>query len=306
MIKIIGTDRSVFATPDKSSRTKPMKHAIPALVIAAAMALALPAYAQNVDFSSMFGGPSPPAPPNYRAPKQADSKSGLPDWSGVWFPHEGPLFDPTAFDQPGNKGKEAHDIRQYPPYNAEWEAKYVKKLEENKQGVPTDPVASCLPGGMPRVVSAPFPLEFVIQPRRVTILSEAEQARRIYADGSNHPSADELDPSYMGHSIGHWEGDTLVVDTVGIRSESVYDVTAAPHSDKVHVVERIRRISPTQIENVLTIHDPVAFTKPWVVKRRYDLKPDWRINEYVCQDNNRNPIKDDGSTDFIAPGQPKH
>ena len=77
----------------------------------------------------------------------------------------------------------------------------------------------------------------------------------------------------------------------------VPSVSAAPHSDKVHEIERIRRISPTQIEDVMTIEDPVAFTKPWVVTRRYDLKPTWDIQEYVCEDNNRNPIKSDGTTE---------
>ena len=273
-----------------------MKAPIRALLSgAAALALAAPAltssaWAQNA--------PSPPAPANYKAPVQKDSKMGLPDWSGVWNPHERNMFDPTAFDRPENKGKGAQDLREYPPYNAQWEARYVKKLAENAQGLPTDPTASCRPGGMPRIMTTPYPMEFVIQPDRVVILHEiSSQVRRIYTDGRKHPAPDDLDPTYMGHSIGHWEGDTLVVDTVGVKGDTVYDVSAAPHSDKVHEVERIRRISPTQIEDVMTIEDPVAFTKPWVVTRRYDLKPTWDIQEYVCEDNNRNPIKPDGTTE---------
>jgi hypothetical protein len=260
------------------------------LMAAATIALAGPASAQNA--------PSPPAPANYHAPKQSDSKMGLPDWSGVWNPHERNMFDPTAFDRPENKGKGAQDIREYPPYNKEWEAKYEAKLKMNSQGIPTDPTASCRPGGMPRIMTTPYPMEFVIEPGRVVILHEiSSQVRRIYTDGRGHPPADELDPTYMGHSIGHWEGDTLVVDTVGVKGDTVYDVSAAPHSDKVHEVERIRRISPTQIQDVMTIEDPVAFTKPWVVTRLYDLKPNWQIQEYVCEDNNRNPIKPDGTTE---------
>jgi hypothetical protein len=268
-----------------------MKPGILSLAAAAAViALAGPALAQNA--------PSPPAPANYKAPRQADSRSNLPDWSGVWNPHERNMFDPTAFDRPENKGKGAQDIREYPPYNAEWEARYVRKLKDNAAGIPGDPTASCRPGGMPRIMTTPYPMEFVIQPDRVVILHEiSSQVRRIYTDGRKHPPADELDPTYMGHSIGHWEGDTLVVDTVGMRGDTVYDVSAAMHSDKVHEVERIRRISPTQIEDVMTIEDPVAFTKPWVVTRLYDLKPTWQIAEYICEDNNRNPIKPDGTTE---------
>jgi len=229
----------------------------------------------------------------------------LPDWSGVWNPHERNIFDPTAFDAPGNKGKGAQDIREWPPYKPEWEARYVKKLAENKAGLPTDPTASCRPGGMPRIMTTPYPMEFVIQKDRVVVLLEiSSQVRRIYTDGRKHPTGDDLDPTYMGHSIGHWEGDTLVVDTVGMRGDTVFDVTAAMHSDQVHEIERIRRISPTQIQDIMTIEDPVAFTKPWVVTRLYDLKPTWQITEYVCEDNNRNPIRDDGTTAFLPPSKP--
>jgi hypothetical protein len=237
----------------------------------------------------------------YAAPRAA-SAPGRPDWSGVWNPHERNMFDPAAFDRPENKGKGAQDMREYPPYNAEWEAKYEKKLAENKAGLPTDPTASCRPGGMPRIMTTPYPMEFVVLPDRVMVIHEAwSQVRRIWTDGRGHPKPDDLDPTYMGDSIGHWDGDTLVVDTVGMRGDTVFDVSAAPHSDQIHEVERIRRLSPTLIEDVMTLTDPVAFTKPWVVKRTYDLKPDWRITEYICEDNNRNPIQADGTTAFLPP-----
>ena len=109
----------------------------------------------------------------------------------------------------------------------------------------------------------------------------------------------------MGHSIGHWEGDTLVVDTVGMRGDTVFDVSAAPHSDKIHVTERLRRLSPTKFEDRITVEDPVAFTKPWEIVRTYDLKPDWQIIEYVCEENNRNPILADGTTGFLPPRPPE-
>jgi hypothetical protein len=236
----------------------------------------------------------------------SDSPANLPDWSGVWNPHlsGGLMFDPTAMQRPENrdKGSGGANMREWPPYNAQWEARYEAVLARNKAGLPTDPTASCRPGGMPRIMTTPYPMEFVIQKDRVTVLLEiSSQVRRIYTDGRKHPAPDDLDPSYMGHSIGHWEGDTLVVDTVGMRGDTVYDVTAAPHSDQVHEVERIRRISPTQIQDIMSIDDSVAFTKPWVITRLYDLKPDWEIREYVCEDNNRNPINEDGSTGFITP-----
>ena len=237
----------------------------------------------------------------------AEMPSPVPDWSGVWNPHERNMFDPAAFTDPRNNGKTiAADIREYPPYKPEWEARYQQKLRDNAAGIPGDPTASCRPGGMPRIMTTPYPMEFVIQPDRVLVLMEiSSQVRRIYTDGRKHPTGDDLDPTYMGHSIGHWEGDTLVVDTVGMRGDTVYDVSAAMHSDKVHEVERIRRISPTQMEDLMTIEDPVAFTKPWVVRRTYDLKPTWQIAEYICEDNNRNPIKADGTTETgVVSAQP--
>src|SRR3569623_1354195 len=111
-------------------------------------------------------------------------------------------------------------------------------------------------------MGTPFPLEFVIQPDKVMIEFEAySQVPRIYTDGRKHPA--DLDPSYNGDSIGHWEGDTLVVDTVGLRGDTVFDVSGAPHSDAMHVVERIRRVSKDSIEDRIVIEDPKALTKPW-------------------------------------------
>ena len=244
------------------------------------------------------------APAGYTAPRIKQVPASRPDWAGVWSPAEPNLFDPAVYTDPRTPtGVEAASfLREYPPYNAEWEAKYVERLKQNAAGVPTDPSASCKPTAMPRVMATPYPMEWVIEPNRVVLLHEnSSQVRRIWTDGRGHPSADDLDPTYEGHSIGHWEGDTLVVDTVGMRGDTVYDVSAAPHSDQVHVVERISRISPTKMEDLLTVTDPIAFTRPWVVRRTYDLKPDWTIIEYFCADNNRNPINADGSTGFLRP-----
>ncbi len=129
-------------------------------------------------------------------------------------------------------------------------------------------------------MTTPYPLEFIIQPGRVMVLHEAySQMRRIYTDGRAHPA--ELDPTYNGHSVGHWEGDTLVVDTVGLRGDTVFDVTGAPHSDAIHVVERIRRTNATTPEDRIVVEDSKAMSKPWPVVRTYSLRPDWELTEYV-------------------------
>lgn len=245
--------------------------------------------------------------PGYVAPRAAPLATTLPDWSGLWVDYgKNPnLFDPAALDRPENKGRAMMAMRDFPPYNAEWEAIYEKQLHRTTAGTPNDPDASCRPPSMPRIMTTPYPFEIVFERNRVDILLEiSSQVRRIWTDGRPHTSAYDLDPTYNGESIGHWDGDTLVVDTAGLRGDTVYDFSAAPHSDQVHEVERIRRISPTLLRDEMTITDPVAFTKPWVVTRLYEQKPDWHILEYVCEDNNRNPPTAEGSPGFTPQGAP--
>jgi len=240
----------------------------------------------------------------YGAGAQAAS---LPDWSGVWFPHERNLFDPSALPAAQRQVKdtasslfEASYERMYPPYRPEYEARYEKKLKDTNEGRASDPTAACVPPGFPRIMGTPYPLEFVVEKGRVMMLFEAySQVRRIYTDGTKHP--DDLDASYNGHSIGHWEGDTLVVDTVGLRGDTVFDVSGAPHSDAMHVTERIRRTGPDILEDRMVVEDPKALTRPWTVVRTYERKPSWKIAEYVCEENQRNPILPDGSTGFLGP-----
>jgi hypothetical protein len=145
---------------------------------------------------------------------------------------------------------------------------------------------------MPRFMVASYPLEILQGPGQVTVIAEwSSQVRRIFTDGRPHPPADELDPTFNGHSIGRWEGDTLVVDTVGIRGDTSFDATPLQHSDQIHVAERFRLRDPKTLEVVMTITDAVAFARPWVVTRVYARGgPELQIMEYVCEENNRDII----------------
>lgn len=233
--------------------------------------------------------------------------AALPDWSGVWNPRERNLFDPAALKPEERKTKdtgsslfEASYLRMYPPYRPDYEARYEKRLKDTAAGIGSDPTAGCLPPGFPRIMGTPYPLEFIVQPGQVTILFEAfSQTRRIFTDGRAHPA--DLDPTYNGHSVGHWDGDTLVVDTVGLRDDTVFDVSGAAHSDALHVTERIRRVSADSIEDKMLIEDAKALTRPWAVTRTYERRPDWQMAEYVCEENQRNPVQVDGSTGFVGP-----
>ncbi len=106
--------------------------------------------------------------------------------------------------------------------------------------------------------------------------------REIFTDGRAHPP--DPDPTYMGNPVGHWEGDTLIVDTIGFNDKTWLDQVGHPHSDALHLVERIRRIDAKTLQDDLTIEDPKAFTKIWMGRQIYDLKPGWTIGEYICED----------------------
>ncbi len=229
----------------------------------------------------------------------------LPNWSGLWNPVGGLIFDLSTADPKGNTTPQPGD-REYPPYNAEWEAKYQAKLDRALAGYFTDSITNCLPHGMPRLMGGiPGPLEFVVTPEVTFIIWEwGSQHRRIYTDGRGHLPEDERFDSWAGHSIGHWEGDTLVVDTVSMRGDTPYDRTGAPHSDRVHLVERMRLVDPNTLENDMTIEDPVAFTKPWHVNRRYRRIPaDTFVSDVICLESQHSPIVD-GQTQFILPNDP--
>jgi hypothetical protein len=138
----------------------------------------------------------------------------------------------------------------------------------------------CFPPGMPRLYLQPFPMEIVQVPGRVIMLFEFSHfIRQIYTDGRKHNT--DLGPTWMGDSIGHWEGDTLVVDTIGFNDKTWLDRGGHPHSTDLHLVERIRRVD----QNDLTIEDPKAYTKPWGAQLTFQLRPTWNITEMVCEDN---------------------
>ncbi len=144
-------------------------------------------------------------------------------------------------------------------------------------------------------------MEIIQKPQQMTIIAEWEsQVRRVFLDGRKHPA--ELDPTFNGHSIGHWEGKTLVVDTVGLRADTVFDQSGIRHSDRLHLIERFTLVQPDTIELQITADDPVAFYQPWVVKKVYKRAPGAEIMEYVCAENNRNPIGPDGVVGTILKG----
>ena len=202
----------------------------------------------------------------------------LPDWSGVWDADWAGLFGAPQ-PQPTLTPDYAAKLKAY---------KDSQKNGENVQGA----VANCLPPGIPGIMSQPYPLEFLFTPGKVTIVIEAyNQMRRVYTDGRGHPADPE--PLWYGHSIGHWEGDTLVVDTVGF--DPATDIgPGLHHSDRMHVVEKIRQVKDGRMEITTTIEDPEALAQPWTFTRAYIRHKDWDIKEYICEQNNHDAADDKG------------
>jgi hypothetical protein len=147
-----------------------------------------------------------------------------------------------------------------------------------------DPILNCLPPGVPRIMLIPFPMQVIQIPGEVVMLFEYDHyIRHIYLDRREHPK--ELDLTWMGDSIGSWGGDTLVVDTNGLNDKTWLDQVGHPHSDALHVVERIRRIDHDTLQDDLTIDDPKAYKKSWTGVQVFKRKPSWHLLEYICADN---------------------
>lgn len=235
----------------------------------------------------------------------------LPDWSGVWQ-----MVGPTIFDaatvEPKNGRAGDAGVRERPPYNAEWEAIYLKNIDAVKKGLYPDPLTNCgVPAGFPRVMNVPDVYEFAMTPQQVWILTEnGPNIVRIYTDGRQHPKPEDRWATYTGDSVGHWEGDTLVFDTIALKGASekdtIIDRTGLVLSDQMHVVTRMRKVDENTLEAQMVLEDPKALTKPWNVTKRYrHLPAGTRVYDYACAENNRNPVTESGQTLTLGPdGKP--
>jgi hypothetical protein len=171
-----------------------------------------------------------------------------------------------------------------PKYLAEWQARQKASHEADLRGQPIyGGYAQCLPDGMPAMMMGMFPMQVLQTPGQITIIEEAyRQVRYIYLDQTQVPIAD-AEPGFWGHSVGRWQGDTLVVNTVGIKDEvRFHDV---PHSDQMQINERIRLLTPDRFEDQITIVDAAYLTKPWTFTWEYQRRPGYKMLEYVCEDN---------------------
>jgi len=172
-----------------------------------------------------------------------------------------------------------------PKAAAEQAAYKARKLDD------TD-AANCLPPGMPAIMGQPYPIQVLVTPGEVTIIQEAYmQVRHVHTDGRDHPADPDL--TFNGDSVGHWEGDTLVIDTVGLAPQAVLQAGVS-HSKNERIVERFRLAEPDLLEVKTRIEDPGVLDKPWEFTARYARHKDWSLAEYICEQNNRNSVDANG------------
>jgi hypothetical protein len=163
-----------------------------------------------------------------------------------------------------------------------------------------DPEGYCLPPGGPRLFGTPYPMEIIQQPEHKRIIMIFEGGthvwREIYMDGRAHASADAIKgQTWLGHSVGRWEGDTLVVDVVGFNEGTWLDYFGHPHTERMHIIEKFTRPNKNTLHYEATIDDPGAYTRPWTVQWNIPWNGTGELQEYICQENNiyLNHLKDD-------------
>lgn len=177
------------------------------------------------------------------------------------------------------------------PLTAEGKAAYAKNIAGLKDGSVTDAARKlCVPDGLPRLLATPYPFEIVQgPPGQITIIYELSHQIRVITMDRPMPDEKELIsfPFYNGHSVGHFENDTLVVESAGFNEKTFVDATGAPHTDEMRTLERIRKISPTRLEIVITVHDPRYYTRDWQARFVYNQRNDVRLEDYVCGEGHR-------------------
>jgi len=212
-----------------------------------------------------------------------------PDLSGAWDPFRGSKGPEAKYAPPP-----ASPLVLKPEFAGPYQTRRAAEADAAKRGEQlANASAQCVPYGMPTMMSvAIYPVEIIQTPKQVTIIAEAfSEVRRVYI---GKPQVDPTDfaPGYYGHSVGHWEGDSLVVDTIGIKP-TVAGYLGMPHSPQLHITERFDLVAPDFLHDQITIDDPVTLEKPVQYTLAYKRLPDYEMVEFVC-DNNREYVDDKG------------
>ena len=261
-----------------------------------AMVLAIVAAASAVALVAQAPAPRPQSTGKSAVPRAADGK---PDLTGVWQGGSkrrgtweqannglgvgGIGTDPTA--PPSLASQQV--ITDPAPYKPEAAARVLALF--NRRGI-DDPAARCLPPGVPRLTLVSlFPIEIVQTPKKLVFMYEYMNVFRSIPLNAQH--SDDAGPTYVGDSIGRWQGDTLVVDVVGFNDKTWLTGTGTFHSESLHVIERYTRVDKDQIDYEATIDDPEVLTRPWTIRTTMMRREGTRVQEYVCAENNQVPAQ---------------
>jgi hypothetical protein len=237
---------------------------------------------------------TPDGKPNLSAPAPR-AADGRPNLSGLWQTDSAPaeMLDrliPRDTNGAGEVPMSQYFINilsDFKPEEAPVRAAAAALfLQRSKTFMNESPLSHCLPEGMPLVEMAPAPYKIIQTPGLTVMLYERDTTfRQVYTDGRKLP--DDPQPSWLGYSVGKWDGDSLVVDTAGFNDRGWLDARGHSHSEALHLTERFHRLDFGHMEVQLTIDDPQTFTRPFTVRLKQRLRPDSDLLEYFCAENEK-------------------
>jgi len=279
-----------------------MRNRFAALIVIAAAMLAVlavavaPAAAQGQGKADKGKGKAGPriilpkagSPP---APRWTDGHVDLGNGKGAWYPTvikdiTGNGFGDSNVDTAGSRGPQLVEkviqVQMLP-----WAQKFFNEVDANISK--DDPEGFCLPPGIPRMAATPFPFQIYQLPDRLIFVYEggAHMWHIVYTDGRPHAKEAMDYPAYLGDSVGHWEGDTMVIDNIGFNDKTWLDAAGHPHTTKLHVIEKYNRTSKDNLHYEATIDDPGAYAKPWTTSWNIVWNDGITPLEYICQEENR-------------------
>ena len=221
--------------------------------------------------------------------------AALPDWSGLWEADTGLERGISGRPRGGFSEMLAKmPMLRPPPYNAEWRARYETAARDPQLFAKAQVRKTCSGFGYPGVMDSVVQFSLFVVPEATAMVFSSGEVRHIRTDGRGHPAPEDLWPTPLGDSIGQWQGDTLIIDTIARSAGPLHPFAfIATLSEQARFTERIRRTGPDTMENQVTIHDPVAFTRPRKLQltlRRVTGLGRLMVTTNFCTENDRNPV----------------
>jgi hypothetical protein len=225
----------------------------------------------------------------------SDARVRLPDWSGIWRSAAWPLNAAGRVVGGEAQLRRTLQLLRRPPYNSQWAAKYDTGMNDKTAIAAKDASFKACTRTFPALMEGPYMFQVAVLPEETLIVFENDQVRHIHSDGRKHPAGDDLWPTRLGDSVGRWEHDTLVIDTVARMSSEPIAPRAwvSMLSDQAHFTERLRLVGSDELVDEMTIDDPVALAGPWRMTFRFDRVTELdRLIPLDCLENDRNPVVD--------------